>query len=209
MNVDFFRENISRLKKTFGDKNYEDERVTIFWRAWQHVDDIVFVSAIDWVIANCRFTPLQKEIDEAITVAEDHMRSLRVINSKRTSQEIVFGSTFTREQESFTLKAIVARAVGSLPEDEWLPVLEAIHEKHRWANLRDGLPESYALPNFNPTTTKTTRTCSYCAGKGVVFAEKKETTDTVAPYVFRCRCTSGEEYLKYPQLPSGYRVVYQ
>ncbi len=62
MEKEVFRNQIERLKKTFGPTFYPDERLFLFWRELQIFPDQLFVEAVDALISDSRFPPLLQEL---------------------------------------------------------------------------------------------------------------------------------------------------
>lgn len=74
MKYDFFEGQINRLKETFGDKNYNQERFTIFWNNFKFELDGTFEKAVTSLIANSKYAPLLNEIKEAVFLARPYFK---------------------------------------------------------------------------------------------------------------------------------------
>ncbi len=78
MNIDFFADQVRRLKDTFGDKYYSKERYTLFWNTFRNEREDIIKLAVDNLICNQKFAPLLKEISEAVELAHQQDREFRL-----------------------------------------------------------------------------------------------------------------------------------
>lgn len=62
-----FNEQINRLKTTYGDKNYPDERITAIWNETRNLDFYEFENVITRIIGAERYAPMVDKIKEYIS----------------------------------------------------------------------------------------------------------------------------------------------
>ncbi len=77
MELSIFQAQTERLKGTYGDRNYPDERLKLFWRAFANCFATDFEDAVSECVANRRAPPMLKELGEAIESAKSRRLSYR------------------------------------------------------------------------------------------------------------------------------------
>jgi hypothetical protein len=69
MQLEVFQDQIQRLKATYGEKNYPEERVKVLWAQFKKVENIEFADAVTYLIANYRAAPMLHEIEKEVQLA--------------------------------------------------------------------------------------------------------------------------------------------
>jgi hypothetical protein len=73
-----FLAQADRMKRVWGERNYPEERLKIFWRAFQSgTTDQVFSDALDELIANSRYAPMLDDLSKAVEQAKIRQYSNR------------------------------------------------------------------------------------------------------------------------------------
>jgi hypothetical protein len=62
----------------WGERNYPQERQTVFWRAFQKVTDEDFTAAVDELIANHRNPPMLDDLNKAVEITRARSQQARV-----------------------------------------------------------------------------------------------------------------------------------
>ncbi|HMX98737.1 MAG TPA: hypothetical protein PK473_03110 [Nitrosomonas sp.] len=69
MELEVFQIQIKRLKETYGDKAYPEERIKVLWAQFKNVQNHEFVDTVTMLIANHRQPPMLGEIEKEIQLA--------------------------------------------------------------------------------------------------------------------------------------------
>jgi len=64
-----FSEQIGRLRSVYGDRNYPDERLRLFWLSFKNIDDQKFEEAVSTAIETMKVAPLKQDLWEIIKSA--------------------------------------------------------------------------------------------------------------------------------------------
>lgn len=66
-----FQEEMMRLKSVYGERLYPEERMRVIWRTFQNEPDVVFIDAVEFMIASCRSAPMMKEMHDCVNEARN------------------------------------------------------------------------------------------------------------------------------------------
>lgn len=66
MSKDFFNIQISRLKSTYGEKQFPRERIEMYWEKYHMVPAVDFKAAVNRLILNSRYAPMAQDFDDAL-----------------------------------------------------------------------------------------------------------------------------------------------
>ena len=69
MREEIFQAQITRLRETYGSKNYPIERAKILWNAFRNEQDDTFTQAVTLCIAQKRSSPMFQELSECLLEA--------------------------------------------------------------------------------------------------------------------------------------------
>ena len=162
MNSKEFDTEMIRLKNTFGEKNYSEERMRIIFKETQFIDFAFFRSCVDELIGSSKFTPLLPEFREIAT----KFREIKERQKDQAKQHRYDNSDgLNAEESSMILKKIIARGNNLISDKEW----------EEWKAL---IRSSYKFQ---------TLLCKRCEDSGLIY----ESSETGGEYVFRCTCKKG------------------
>lgn len=80
-----FKLQVDRLQETYGARLYPLNRVTMLWRQVQNIPDEDFIQAIDNLISTHRSAPMNHQILDAVTNAQQRQRMERQVTVEDTS----------------------------------------------------------------------------------------------------------------------------
>lgn len=114
-----FTKQIGRLKETYGDKIYNDERLAILWHEVGSYSNEIWERAISELIASHQKAPLLPEIRKSIALQRErayaHEKSRHTMESRRA----VESNFFPKEEEAHIAATIQLRLQGRVSDSDW------------------------------------------------------------------------------------------
>jgi len=118
MNHGEFSMQMSRLVANFGDRNYSDERIKLFWREAEPLDITMWKRIVEKFIAECRYAPLLPELREAISVEREYQHEVNKRKYRQEAEEFMWGK-LADDEISFAVSGIVKRMKNEMSEEDW------------------------------------------------------------------------------------------
>ena len=173
MTAENFRLQIERLSKVYNSKNtkyYEGERVGLFWKAFQHTDDMVFAEAVDDLIANRKSAPMLDDIEEAVQEARVRDRQRRQVPSRNQIQMLQDASNAAtdpkvKEFSRACIKLLHDKVTGRITKEQFLQGCDMMDRAA--IQGRQGM-------------------CARCCNTGFLLVRNKD-----YDYLHRCGCQEG------------------
>lgn len=175
MNNEAFLKQIERLRTQYGDKTYSKERVALFWKAFQHTEETVFVEAMDDLIANRRLAPMLEDLEKAVRESKNRDSERR---NRSAALPVDFVETLQDAQKRTQdpqVREFASRCVGYVKD---LTAVPPRLNRRQFEEACDLLDQTAEI--MNP------RNCSKCS-EGYVFVEVKPGYEAV----YRCHCAKG------------------
>ena len=112
-----FVTQIDRLKNTYGDKQYPEERVKVIWSEVKDRASAWLERQVSHWIASSRMAPLLPEIRDAMSLEREHMHSK---DKQRYSREARETFTLWASGESGVIfQTIIKRIQGQVLDSDW------------------------------------------------------------------------------------------
>ena len=112
-----FNSGISRLKKAFGDKPFNDERTRLLWKRFGRDDPGVFQDAVDYMILSYRQPPLVNDFGHAIGKVREKRRRFDALKEAREAAEF-FERDWEDEDAKWVFAGINKMLAGKLDDKE-------------------------------------------------------------------------------------------
>lgn len=145
MTFDQFKNQIHRLSLTFGEKNYPDERVLIFWKEFKYTDFNLFQEAISRAIAEEPRAPLISKLRDYVGGVRQEFYLKQKEKNKKEAEEF-FHSEFDSVDVNFIVQTTIQRMSGKVPDRDWSEFLNTVRsmgnktiDNTKCAHCSDGL----------------------------------------------------------------------
>ena len=94
----FFRQ-IARLSENYGDHNYREERVKMFWRRYGDIEYSLFSTGVTSLILNKRVAPLMSDFDELFFTGQSKSQRISdVERDTKEAEEMIFRKQHKQEE---------------------------------------------------------------------------------------------------------------
>jgi hypothetical protein len=118
MNMAEFDTQISRLKNTFGDRAYPDERLKLIWREVREFSSGWFEKLVDRLICDSRLPPLLPEFRNEISRERERLWDLQKKQHTQDAKDFYSGK-FQPEDAKTICQYIIKRAQGSVSDQDY------------------------------------------------------------------------------------------
>ncbi len=170
-----FETQFKRMDDVWGPKAYANEAKALFWRAFEKLDDAVFVEAVELLIVTCRSKPMMKEFNTAIDEAYELAKDRAAVGAR--DQEVSFLSLMGHvAQENTTADPDYVKACMQLLKDKATGKITS-EQFFRQCDELDRLAEQMAKVKSGGL-----RACEECNGAGY---------STPGGKLHRCYCATG------------------
>lgn len=165
-----FHEQIKRLKATFGESHYPEERVNLIWKFVEHEPIEWFKRACDFFISESRTSPLLPQFRENLYSNRPRKEKERSAEVKHHKSRL--GPEFAREITSMLAKKMSGE-ISKQEFDSWRIVAQtAIDEA-----VKQGKSDERQV-------------CIMCDDGGLIATEDFNGSIVA----FRCKCSIGQKY---------------
>lgn len=118
MDYSQFNKQIERLKETFGEGKFGEERVSLIWREVKSFDAKWFEHAVDGFIGDRAFAPLMPEF-RTETVKERERKRILERDSEANDAKAFMQIKFPDDDVRNIVQMCIKRITGGVPDTEW------------------------------------------------------------------------------------------